>query len=48
MAGVTLCEWLEGLSCGGLLGSLDDYGVETVADLLLLDPPDVEALAGAY
>ena len=41
-----LGEWLEGISCGGLLGGLDDYGVETVGDLLLLDPPDIKALAG--
>ena len=44
--GCGLAEWLEGISCGGLLGGLDDYGVETVGDLLLLDPPDIKALAG--
>ena len=42
----SLGEWLERIKCSALLDQLDDYGVETTEDLLLLDPPDVKNLAG--
>ena len=42
-----LGEWLEAISCAALLDALDDYGVETTEDLLLLDPPDITTLAGS-
>jgi len=42
-----LGEWLAAISCGSLREPLDDYGCETTADLLLLDPPDIAALAGS-
>ena len=42
-----LGEWLEAISCAALLDALDDYGVETTEDLLLLDPPDIATLAGS-
>ena len=42
-----LASWLSSINkaCGALLAPLeDDYGVEKVEDLLLLDPDDVKAL----
>eukprot|EP01048_Picozoa_sp_COSAG05_P001957 COSAG05_NODE_72_length_21963_cov_153.494535_13_plen_512_part_00 len=39
---VTLKDWLASISCGSVEEPLDIYGVETVEDLLLLDPEDIE------
>ena len=46
-AAMALAAWLDSISCSALLEQLDDYGVETTEDLLLLDPPDIAALAGS-
>ena len=40
-----LAAWLSAVKCGALLGSLGaEYGVDTVDELLDLDPDDIDAL----
>ena len=41
---MSLAEWLEGVRCAELSAPLDALGVESVEDLTMLEPADIESL----